>query len=1152
MKKKLLALAACTAFTMLAGESGKKIKMGLTRIDGTKYNHEFINYSPQAKYFQKQGIEPALFNINKLTHGRVNSLLLYSQLKKHHVIILRTNCEGINTYEAQDKKNAKAVAKALSMYVKKGGGLVLQISSVRYPNDEDELFWNDCLKPLGIQILHEGIHDPANSKSAKIKFNLSKAISHTKNIKAHPVTKELKGLLLPLYGYNNFPGTPAFQFSKDWEIIVSGEKTAKSYQNNRINNRFKPEKVGRYKSAPPIVAARTFGKGRIVAIPITKTHTGMNYKNEFWGNQVEYKGLPGKPSNAMLLFANAVKWAGENSIKSPVFGKYKALGHSKVKYLKSISIDTKIFGKPAKNPLKGTWGLHSNLTDGKGSVADYVKVAKAAGLSFVVFSDPLELLSPVKLKKLIADCKAVSNDKFYACPGVEFTDGAGNRWVAWSERIKWPVKTFKKGKFTYKQWDGKVVKHAGTYMFNSGISGVALINYKKLKKNGSYPENMWWFFNVIPKAYEVNKLIADNGEQMEFAHRDLRWIYPITFNRIKSPTEIKQSAKTGVTSFNNMEWTKKILNRRCNPAHYARAAQQYITNGDIKIHWQMFNGQMENNWLLTKGAQRAKCSFTVEAPAGIKSVKVIDAFGGILRSFAGNGAKKLTKNLEFSNSRKHSLWLEVTDRNGKTAISHVERLWCYKQGLYRCNDNLNILGPLGMYWHPDRNQMLPIVKKFHNAEMYSIMGWDRAQADCPTPDPRPLNIVNIEGLGDYPPRIRGIVSGTRMRVDLASHDFQMVTMEMDEIMEHCDTAQRPGPAFASMSRKVKDNEYFTRTDSIYAFRDNADFFTIWNFRRLHEGLENFKGSFILHEGEFRFKKNITLNGRVPIKMLKLDIPFEARKRFNRLVVDDLEHGRVNIEIKADTTPQAYSGIVKPGGYLALMNSPIGYIGFMTPHDQTLTYSFRWPGLVYIGLGKHGQKIKKGQVIKYRYIAAILTDSIDNAKQLQQLVKTYNLNGGNKGYSLKIKNGKLIDAEIFLSIKADANEVKFTAGPAETVIDIPIKISGIQDNGCAAIYSSLHPWFNFVPVVKGTALLQESIAKANDIWIGNVFAADNPAIKMTLVKDGQAKGKKAFLEIHNPTGKTIKTKVSSPKNTPVFGGKSFSVIIPAGDSVKYNL
>ena len=1149
MNRKFLALISI--FTILAAQ-GAGIKMGLTRSDGEKYNHEFVNYSAEAAYFREQGIEPALFDLHKLCYGKVNFLQLYSQLKKHHAIILRTNCESISTYDAQDRENAKAVAKALSMYVKAGGGLILQMSAVRYPNDEDELFWNDCLKPFGIQILHEGIYDPTNSQMTRIKFNLSKEMSYTRNIKPHPVTRGVKGLLLPLYSYNNFPGTPAFKFSRDWQVVVRGEKTAESYQNDRLNNRFKPTKPGTYKSAPPLVAVRAFGKGRIVAIPINKLYTGMNYKNFFWGNQVEYKGLPGKPSNAMLLFANAVKWAAENSIKNPELGKYKAAEYSKVKYPEKVSWDNMIFAQPAKKTVKGTWGLHSNLTDGKGTVADYAKAAKAGGLSFIVFSEPLELLSCAKLKKLIAECKAVSNDEFYACPGVEFSDAAGNRWTAWSERIKWPVDTFKKDKYTYKQWDGEKINHCGKYMFNCGLSGFALLDYKKLRENGSYPENMWWFFNIIPKVYDGGKLIADNSEQMTFAHRDLRWVYPITFNRIKSPGQLKQAVKTGITVFNNLEWAKKALNKRCAPVYFARAGQEYITNGNIKIDWQMINGQMENNWLYTRGAQRIRCSFTVEAPAGVKFVKVVDGFGGTIRNFAGNGAVKLKKELEFSNSRKHALWLEVTDNNNHTAISHVERIWCYKQGLFRCGDNLNILGALGMYWHPDRNQMLPIIKKFHNAEMYSVMGWDRANADCPLPETWPLNTVDIEGVGNYPPNNRNQISGTRMRVDLASHDVQMVTMRMDELMERFDTPERPGPGSCTISRKIKDNEYFSRTDSMYAFRDNADFFIIWNHRRLREGLENFKGSFILHEGEFKFKKDIVLAGTVPIKLLRLNTPFEAGRAFNKLVVDDLKRGRISIEIKADKEPRSYSGVIKPGGYLAVMNSPVGYIGIMTPHNQKLSYSFRWPGTVLLGLGESGQKIEKGRLVKYRYLAAVLTDTADNAGQLQQLVKTYNLDGGSKGYPLKVKTGKLLGAEIFLTLQADNYEAVFTAGPAETVIDMPIKVKGIQDNGCAAIYSSMHPWFNFVPVVKGTAILQESIAKANDIWLGNVFVAENPDTKITLVKDGQDEGRKAFLVIHNPTDKIIKTKIYSPANTPVFGGKSFSVTIPAGDSIKHNL
>ena len=67
---------------------------------------------------------------------------------------------------------------------------------------------------------------------------------------------------------------------------------------------------------------------------------------------------------------------------------------------------------------------------------DYVKAAKLAGLSFIIFTDPLENLTPEDFARLKADCTAASQDgRFLACPGYEFTDGTGNRWVPGAIRL---------------------------------------------------------------------------------------------------------------------------------------------------------------------------------------------------------------------------------------------------------------------------------------------------------------------------------------------------------------------------------------------------------------------------------------------------------------------------------------------------------------------------------------------------------------------------------------------------------------------------------------------------------------------------------------------------------------------------------------------
>jgi hypothetical protein len=116
-------------------------------------------------------------------------------------------------------------------------------------------------------------------------------------------------------------------------------------------------------------------------------------------------------------------------------------------------------------------------------------------------------------------------------------------------------------------------------------------------------------------------------------------------------------------------------------------------------------------------------------------------------------------------------------------------------------------------------------------------------------------------------------------------------------------------------------------------------------------------------------------------------------------------------------------------------------------------------------------------------------------------------------------------------------------------DLPIRVSGVQDNGCAAVYSSVRPWFRFVSVMGDTAYFQESIDKANEIWVGNIFVADDKQLKLTVVVDGQGPGKPSFIDGHNPTDKEITTTVLSPAGTPVFGGTTGQVKIPAGDTVR---
>ena len=89
----------------------------------------------------------------------------------------------------------------------------------------------------------------------------------------------------------------------------------------------------------------------------------------------------------------------------------------------------------------------------------------------------------------------------------------------------------------------------------------------------------------------------------------------------------------------------------------------------------------------------------------------------------------------------------------------------------------------------------------------------------------------------------------------------------------------------------------------------------------------------------------------------------------------------------------------------------------------------------------------------------------------------------------------------------------------------------------------------MPVADGAAWFQEPIDVANAIWAGNVFTCPDPAIRLTLVADGQDPGRQPFLEVHNPGKVATVADVSSPAGTPLFGGTVLHVTVPAGSSVQ---
>lgn len=1154
-----LLLAILFFQTPLQAEETKTIKLGILdpwRGQTAAMNTDFLRYDRMIPVYREHHLEPALMQTEPFVHGNRSEEEIYQLLKPFHVIALFNTYENSLKLTPELKALAPKVSAALLRYVRAGGGLLILPQGLRYPADDDIKYWNLIFAPLGVEILNEGVFDPARSFPGRdIEPD---TYWYTENMQPHPITKDVQRLVLPLHPAGDWAGVSAIRYSPQWNVIVSGEQDAKSFDcgsDNMINL----QKPGSYSSAPPIVAYRTVDQGRMACFPLANIHAGLNYNSPIWDNTVETRGnnAAGLPSFTLRLLLNAYGWLSEPALSNPELGGHVNPPYQAIQYNASVEWDSRQLNDQSEKGSRGIFGAVSSYAGGKGSVAEYVQAARTAGLQFIVFADPLEKLTPESLGNLKADCAQASADgSFYACPGVEFSDGLNNRWVAWGEKVVYPDKMFNGqygSKEVYDQWDGQKVNHFGQYEMMCQYGQVALLDYKQLREHGAHAENLWWFFHYFPLVYRHGKLAADNYPDFLHGMNDLRWAGLASFTGIDSPDEVASAAQLCFTEYKNLDTARKLLNKRGAPLWGASEGHPFVSQGPAINQWESPNSQMDHHWQKTRGAQRARVKFTVSSPNGIADIVIHDGDRGIYRRFAGNGEKKVSREFEAVHDKQHYLALEVTDTKGNRALSWMMEIFCYKQGLIRCGDNMNTLGSTNLIWYPDRSEMMPAAKQFENGVNYTAIGWDTGGWLLPMPRTFGQDQITTAEYGKYPQFAEGLV-GKILDVSLASHSIQIGRQTMKNLCESYGQKGRPGGGYYTVQRDLGPLKFFEREHTMYAAATRTDWYTTWDHRRVREGSEDYRGGIIWHEGKIRITQDVTLKGSVPIELIRMTCPFHVEKGWGDHVIVYEGNGPARIEkLTSEQKPLRFSGRIGAGGYASIMPTLVGYEGFLAPEGSDFAYEVSLPdrGLI-IGLGKDGQQIKAGTEFTYRYAVGTFADTAVGNALLSDTVDALNFNSGKEGYPIAMKAGRYVKTPFFCTVKANNNEASFNIGPRELIIDTPFKIEGLEDNGCAAVYTSGRRWFDFVAVANGAAWFQQPITPALDVWAGNILVCKNKSIKVTVVVDGQAEGRKPFVEFHNPTEQAISTPVVSPANTPIFGGLKANVTIPAGDSVRFTI
>ena len=568
----LLALAAQTLSLAAAETPATAVTptpvVAMINAEANTWRADFLGYNQFRQDLLKQGM-----NADLITYP-----FRLDDLKQFHVLLyeLREEFQLGALDDPRIQAQIAAERKVLAQYVQAGGGLVLLITGVRYPQDVCEAYYNLVLQDFGLKLIHEGIWDPATAFKAPGTLAYSaQEFFMTGNIKPHPATQGVTRLAFPKFTHSTLTGAEAVAYDQNWQVLVSGEPTAKSFFVDPISNDMNDQKPATYTSAPPLVAVRQLGQGRVFAYAIPPIYATFNWNNPLWPLIAEKNGnaAASQPSQGHQLLVNGLRWAAAPALTIAGLGSRQIpVGAPAIAWSAEIQVPRPA-GEPASfppaapaEPQRGLIGVHTACSDGTGTPEEFAAAAVAAGLKFIIFSEALEALTPEKWQTLGKACETIRGQgQLYACPGYEYSDINGLRWASWGERVIYPADKLRGP-------DGKTIFRDGDLEVQSNFPAKMLLTYDKLPGD---PANLWWFYRLPIFVYDGTKLVADHRAQYQFALQDARLLPVACFTRLHAPAEVATAAGLCTLNFPVGVNLRDELNTRC----ASNGSRSFISQG---------------------------------------------------------------------------------------------------------------------------------------------------------------------------------------------------------------------------------------------------------------------------------------------------------------------------------------------------------------------------------------------------------------------------------------------------------------------------------------------------------------------------------------------------------------------------------------------
>ena len=623
--------------------------------------------------------------------GSDSGTLTWEKAKKYNVIIV----DGLG-YASGDNLLTQANLNLIALlrrFMDAGGGVLVLPHYVQTLNQIPPQV--EFLSQLGLTPLFDEIISDSESSTIATAWKIE--FIHTDAISKTPITNGIKSLWYPspaerlAWQSHSVP----CRVDETWTIAVTGSGTA-STKRVPLNDETKSFE-GTFKKNPPLVAFRQVGKGRVVYYGIVHNYLLNEVASTTLEGITLDRGLKGIHSDGYKLLANSLQWLADPSLEKGDPG--------------GASVDTRMMINPRKVDfeIRHTWsgksvfpeagkekhgfiGLRSSYSTGKASVDDWVKKAKANGLSFIVFLEDFASLSQQEFSQLREDCKRLSSSGFLALPGFTIDDEIGNHYFYFGTTFDYPDRKFlsANGKVFRSRSNGSDAKGqlaSTTLDYTYSVNGFKLMagNYLFHQDDAPFSD---WFSNWQAMGIMTSKngvLIEDATEDYLRLNASGQDPLPLAIDLMDDPSKLDSSPWRVVVRlpdrFDNPD--NRVIEQRIGLEEFFNAwhfddyylsdnpNEIYITNGP-SIDYLGYSGARHypanSNGDFIWQNYRWQIRGIVASNAGLKSVELYDGTK-LFRRFIPSGKKSYTFNLDLTHNQQHNYVLIVTDMAGKQAIS---------------------------------------------------------------------------------------------------------------------------------------------------------------------------------------------------------------------------------------------------------------------------------------------------------------------------------------------------------------------------------------------------------------------------------------------------------------------------------------------------